>query len=153
MDDKKYSKEMKIYRARNNGGGVASQWRFDKNNSCIWLEVAPQIGEDKRFDWDKAKLKIKLGEVDIGEIMSVLERRKYFVGYEKKGQQPSLFHKNDRGISLLSFKRGESGFAMRLGVKLDGEDTRWLGHPITEAEAAIMLVLMKRAIEVIYRWM
>src|SRR5688572_11312265 len=103
-------KNFTVYRAKNGGGGTASQWQLSRkekkgaNDDKVYyyeafLTVAKQTADDKNgnatFAWqgDKnEKAIVKLGEADLGELISVLERRKNSVGM--KG---SLFHQSPDG--------------------------------------------------------
>src|SRR6187402_2909445 len=96
------SKEFRIYRANKSNTGTATSWQLsykseEKYDKYIpFLMAANQTGTDAngnaQFDWDN-KITIKLGENDLGEIMSVLERRKNEVGFNGKG----LYHQSPNG--------------------------------------------------------
>jgi hypothetical protein len=58
--------------------GAALQLKFSKKANCVFLEIAPQLGEKlapgvscKQFDWEK-KIVMKLGWVDVGQLLAVL---------------------------------------------------------------------------------
>lgn len=155
--DKKFSKSFVLYKARNDGTGAASQWNLGSDKDCVFLEMTKQKGKDDngnaRFDWDN-KIRFKLGESDIGEILAVLTGLQNGVGpfdTEKK-KHKGLFHSNPNGNAILYFGKDESGrFRIYLSVKRD-EEKKFVTHTISKGEACILGTLLRRAIEVMYLW-
>lgn len=154
---KKFSKGFMLYKAQNNGNGSASQWNLGSEKDCVFLEMSNQTGKDDkgnaRFDWDN-KIRFKLGDADIGEIISVLVGVKDGVGpFDKdKEKYKGLFHSNPNGNSILYLGKDRNGILrICLSVKKDGNQIR-VQHAITIGEACILNTLLRRAIEVMYGW-
>jgi hypothetical protein len=164
-EQKKYSKSFQLYKARRTGDGAASEWdlgsKKDENGDiihpCVFLGMANQSGKDDNenasFDW-KNKIVFKLGVADIGEILAVLVGLQDGVGprNSETGKHKGLFHSNPTGNAMLFFGKGEQGgFRIHLRVK-KGEEKIAVEHRITEGEACVLSTLLRRAIEVMYRW-
>lgn len=160
IENTQYAEPFNVYRARNSGDGSASQWSLGSKKDCVFLEMANQKGKNEKgnvnFDWEN-KLPFKLGESDIGEILAVLSGLKKGVGppttKDGKPTHKGLFHSNDKGNAILCFAEGESQkIWVRLSVKRDGEETRAITHQMSQGEACVLHTLLRRAIEVMYRW-
>ena len=165
-EKKRFSKSFQLYKARNDGSGAVSEWdlgsKKDENDNtihhCVFLGMAHQKGKDDNdnasFDWDN-KVIFKLGVADIGEILAVLVGLKDGVGPldADKGKHKGLFHSNPTGNAILYFGKGpgQVGFRIHLRVKRNDEMIV-VEHTITEGEACVLSTLLRRAIEVIYRW-
>jgi len=117
--------------------------------------VANDDNGNTTFDW-KSPLRVKLGVSDIGEIMSVLEKRQNGVGAlpDTHGKHKGLFHRNDKGNVVLSFDTGQTtGFSIRISSKKKNDkDPVALSHSITNGEACVLLSLLRAAIVSIYKW-
>lgn len=156
-DDKRFSKGFVLYKARVDGNGAASQWNLGSDKECVFLEMANQKGKDDngnaRFDWDN-KIRFKLGDVDIGEILAVLVGVQSAVGPfdQSSGKHKGLFHSNQNGNAILYFGKDDNGrFRIYLSVKR-GEVKTVVQHTLSKGEACFLSTLLRRAIEVIYRW-
>lgn len=157
-NDKKFSKSFVLYKARSDGNGGASQWQLGSDKDCVFLEMANQKdGKDDNgnyhFDWDN-KIRFKLGDADIGELLAVLVGLSKAVGPHdtSTGKHKGLFHSNPSGNAILYFEKDESGrFNIYLSVKKGGSKTA-VKHTISKGEACLLSTLLRRAIEVMYRW-
>jgi hypothetical protein len=157
--EKKFANNFKIYRAKPDGNGVATQFCFAKEKESIFIEMAKQLSgkddnENAIFDW-KNKIIFKLGMTDIGEILSVLQNIKLGVGPKDKDSEnyKGLFHSNDKGNSILKFEKNKyGGFYIGLSVKKEGLDPVNLKHTISSGEATILNILLDRAVGLIYDW-
>lgn len=154
---KEFPKNLMFYKARNDGSGAASQWNLSSQKDCVFLEMANQTGKDDkgnaRFDWDN-KIRFKLGEADIGELLAVLVGLQNGVGPfdTSKGKHKGLFHSNPSGNAILYFGKDEHGrFRIYLSVKKEDEKSA-VDHAISKGEACVLSTLLRRAIEVMYRW-
>lgn len=152
-----FGKSFILYRANNNGNGAASQWSLGSKKDCVFLEMANQKGKDDKgnakFDWDN-KIRFKLGETDIGEILAVLVGLQDGVGPldTTKNKHKGLFHSNQNGNAILYFGKDEYGkFRIHLSVKKN-DNKSVVQHSISKGEACILSTLLRRAIEVMYRW-
>ena len=153
----KFSLSFVMYKATRDGNGAASQWDLAKEKQAVFLEMTNQIGKDDkgnaRFDWDN-KISFKLGQTDIGEILSVLVGMQDGVGQldRDKNKHKGLFHSNQGGNSILYFAKDERGtLRMYLSVK-KGENKTVAQHAISKGEMCILSTLLRRAIEVMYEW-
>ncbi len=164
-EKKRFGKSFQLYKARNDGTGAASQWdlgskKDDDDNiihHCVFLGMANQKGKDDNdnasFDWEN-KILFKLGETDIGEILAVLVGIKDAVGPldTNSGKHKGLFHSNPTGNAILYFGKDNNGrFRIHLRVKKNDNKIA-VEHTITKGEACVLSTLLRRAIEVMYRW-
>lgn len=154
----KITKEFRIYRANKTNNGVASAWQLSykpDNKYDKWipfLSVARQTGTDAngnaQFDWDGA-IRLKLGEVDIGEILAVLTGCQ-----QKAGYSGSIFHQTaDGGNKVLNFESVEKGFSLRVSAQ-KADKTRVGPHmqTLSFGEGMILKTLLERAVTTIYGW-
>lgn len=154
---KEFSKNLMFYKAKNNGTGSASQWSIGSSKDCVFLEMANQQGKDKngnaKFDWEN-KIRFKLGESDIGEILSVLICDKNGVGPfdTQKNRYKGLFHSNQNGNSILYFGKDKNNILRIYLSAKRGNDKTVVQHTITQGESCILRTLLCRAIEIMYRW-
>ena len=156
-DEQKYGQEFRMYKPRKDGKGVASQLDLNTKSSAVFLEMAKQLETDQQdnaaFDW-KNKICFKLGVVDIGEILTVLDDKQNGVGplHPETGKHRGLYHQSKDGNAVLYFTRGkETGFFMKLSIRR-GDDKRELQHMITNGESKVLSTLLKCAIVAFYRW-
>lgn len=153
----KFSGQYKLYKAKNNGQGAASQWNLGSKKNRVFLEMAHQIGKDDKnnakFDWSN-KLIFQLGVADIGEILATMIGLQVGVGIldTTSGKHKGLYHSNEKGNAILRFDKTEGGrFHVRLSTQRDGKQ-EMINHSISSGEACVLSVLLRRAIEVIYGW-
>jgi len=152
-----FAKSFMLYKAKASGDGTASQWSLGSKKDCVFLEMAKQQGKNSdgnaSFDWDN-KIRFKLGESDIGELLAVL------VGFQKgagpvdpvKKRHKGLFHKNTGGNAILYFGHDEMDLLrIHLSVK-KGEQKTAIGHVISKGESMVLSTLLRRALEVMYMW-
>lgn len=152
-------KQFRIYRPNNNGSGCASAWELsiDKRNEfpkyCVFLVIAPQEGFDEqdnaKFSWKEKGINVKLDEADIGEIMAVLSGIK-----ESVGTKGNLYHQTGSGNKIINFSYKDGG-GFNLQVSAQDKDKNSLGkyyQVISDGEAAILLTLLKKAVETMYGW-
>lgn len=154
---KEFPQSFILYKAKKDGNGAASQWSLSSKKESVFLEMANQTDKDDqgnaRFAWDK-KICFKLKEGDIGEILAVLASVQQGVGPfdTSKKRNKGLFHSNENGNAILHFGKDQYGkFGIHLSVKRDGNQSVVM-HYITNGEACILSILLRRAIEVMYRW-
>ncbi len=152
----KFNKNFILYKARGDGSGAVSQWSLGSKGDCVFLEMTNQNGKDDnnaKFDWEN-KIRFKLGESDIGELLSVLIGIQNGVGPfdETKKKHKGLFHSNKSGNAILYFGNDDNGrLGIRLSVKKDGQQSR-VQHSITAGEACVLSTLLRQAIEIMYNW-
>ncbi len=163
-ESKKFETTFKIFKPRQNGEGAASQWEFNPKpeKRCMFLESAPQknIKGDKdtnaSFDWDN-KITMKLGLLDMGEILAT------FTGLQKgagpldgEGRHKGIYHQppggNKNTILQIAINKSQTMYYLRLSQKSQGQEMKSVEHAITFAEASVLAVLLRRAIEVLHGW-
>lgn len=154
---KEFPENLMFYKAKNDGNGAASQWSLSSEKNSVFLEMANQEDKDDkgnaRFEWNN-KIRFKLDETDIGEILAVLVGLQQGIGPfdTVKKKHKGLFHSNPNGNAILYFGKDERGtFRIYLSVK-KGDNKTAVQHAITKGEACILSTLLRRAIEVMYRW-
>ncbi len=158
-ENTKRYRQFRIYKPNKGSTGAASKWELSfkpdqkYNQFLFFLELAKQKGEtdengNSQFDWDNA-ISVKLGDNDLGEIIAVLEGRKTSVG--TKG---SLFHQTPGGGNkVVGLEASENGFNLSASAQdADKNSSGRVYHSITHGEAALLLVLLRRAVETIYGW-
>jgi hypothetical protein len=149
--------EFRIYRANKKNTGTATKWQLsfkkDKkyDNWEMFLVGANQTGmtEDGNatFDWEKPII-VKLGINDLGEMIAVLERRKDYVG-----QEGTLFHQTPGGGNkVVGFGLVDQGYGLKISAQDKDKNKSEVRQVIGFGEAAVLLILLKRAVERIYGW-
>jgi len=133
-----------------NGKGTGSALRLEPRinrddadrYNCFFIEMAPQKSLAARgangmtpatFDWSK-KITVKLGFLDIAELLTVLEGRAEKVGGERNG----LYHASGTSNTLISFLRNkeQGGFYLALSIKRNKDETpQKIGISLSEVEA------------------
>lgn len=161
------SKNYRIYKPNNQGTGAASEWqlsfkpeeKFD--NVMLFLGATKQVpgkdsNDNQQFAWkDKSQcITMKLGELDCGEILAVLNGLK-----DKAGSEKGIFHQNAKGNTVLSFSKYVNkegvfvGYGLRLSKKnKDEADSLLIQHLLSVAEGEILRVLINKALEAFYAW-
>ncbi len=154
---KEFGKSFILYKAKNNNNGAASQWSIASQKDCVFLEMSNQIGRNDdnnaKFDWEN-KIIFKLGESDIGEILSVLTGCQDGVGPfdQSKNKHKGLFHSNKNGNAIMYFGNDQNNILrIYLSVKKDNSQSV-VQHTISQGEARVLYILLCRAIEIMYRW-
>lgn len=154
MSEKKYFAEFRVYRANKNNNGAASKLQFRYNNEgkpLLFISSARQTGTDENdnatFAWKEESVNVKLGELDIGEFLAVLNGKKDNVGGEK-----GLYHQNEKGNSAISFVRNDKGYSLRVSAKKNGGQLVAVSHAMSLAEGEIMRVLLECVVRRIYQW-
>ena len=155
--ENEYSKAYMMYRAKNDDSGSASQWNLGSDKKCVFLEMANQLGKDDqgnaKFDWDN-KLPFKMGVADIGELLATMVGMQGGVGTydQSSGRYKGLYHSNKNGNAILKFEKNQNGrLNIQLSVKRDGVQSS-VYHTISNGEACVLSTLLRRALEIMYRW-
>lgn len=154
-ETKEYLAPFKIFKPRKSGDGAACQWEFKKEKKCMFLEFAHQNkGENTSFDWNNKAI-MKLGLIDIGDILATLSGLQDGMGpLDGEGRSKGIYHQNPKGNTILQLARNKktTGYFIRLSQKTQDQSPQVFQHSITFAEASLLMVLLRRAIEVIYGW-
>lgn len=141
------TENFKLYKPRKSGDGAASQWNVNPSKKAVFLELAQQIGpmgSEKMFDWEN-KICVKLGTNDIGELIATLENRQTTINGGK-----GLFHQTETSNASVNLTRGDNGWFLNVGVKK--EELVKISHTITFGEGALLLTLLRIAVQRIYEW-
>lgn len=158
-------KELRIYRpSKTIQSGTAIKWQVvekvkqkgDKSYSeiMVFVEGAPQTGMDENenasFAWeDRTRLvTLKLGMVDLGELLSVLKGRKDFAG---QSAEKGLYHQlNGASKSLqLVFVQGK-GYTFRISAK-DEHGLRDIKQTLSFSDAELLTIVLEEAVRLYYR--
>lgn len=149
-------RSLAFYHPNNRGNGTALRLepRLNRNDAdrynCFFLEMAPQkstaLREESRtipatFDWSN-KITVKLGFLDLAEILVVLEGKSMRVGGDRSG----LFHASGGGNTLISLQRNpeQKTYYLALSAKRGKEDTpQKLGIMLSEVEATGLRCLLQ----------
>ena len=150
---------LRYYRPNKNGTGTALEIVvFPTENKwepfCVMMTMAKQIGvatEDSTnasFSWTEGAIKVKLGSLDIGSLLSVIN-----------GIQPkkSLFHQTPLpkgGSKAIDFNRNENGsiYVKVSAMDIDKKSLGSLQIILSIEEIEILRVLLTRAVELTFGW-
>ncbi|MFQ3675222.1 MAG: hypothetical protein SNJ64_01600 [Endomicrobiia bacterium] len=153
-------REFRIYKPSKDGKtGAATRLQFRPDDShkkfVFFIESTLQIGFDKdgnaKFGWDtngSKKITFKIEPSDIGEILSVLCRRKKYLGLsDGKGGGRGIFHKNNKSNTILNINyieniNTEPFFYYRISRKTEKELLE-IKHTLSLGEAEILRVLLE----------
>jgi hypothetical protein len=155
----KFIESYKIYKAKPDGSGAASQFEFSKDKGCVFFEIAAQLptkdeNGNATFNWKK-KLVFKLGVTDMGELLSVLDGVKNGAGPKEKDNDKykGLFHSNKDGNAVLKFEKGMyAGYYIGLSVKKGTDASINFKHAISDGEAVVLSILLTEAIKGLFDW-
>lgn len=159
----KYFPDFRIYKPKQTGDGAASRLqvkvaeaKFGPRCYIFW-ETVKQTGFDENknasFAWkdETKRITMKLEEVDVGELLSVLNRQK-----EAAGSKNGLYHQTEKGNTVMSFARyAKEGmapsFALAISRKNKG-DTQALKiqHMISMSEAMVLKLLLEDGVLRLY---
>jgi hypothetical protein len=153
-EERKFRKDIGIYKANKNKNGSVAQFKMANDNSCMFLEMAKQIGDmdsDAPYDWTNTKIAVKLGIPDITKMLL------YFrAGTEDKPLK--LFHQNERGSKSIEmvYQEKYNSFYLKVSMKekdKEGKEVmRQCAVPISLDEVELLRVGMNRALELMLGW-
>lgn len=162
-------KDFRIYRPYKENQGAASKIQVvekirekgDRKYAevMIFWEAAPQLSIDENsnatFDWASQENKegksitMKLGMVDLGEILAVLNGRKDFVGTKK---DQGLFHKTDeshnKGFQFYLDDQGR-GYYFRMSEK-GPSGLKQVRHGLSFSDGELLKVVLSEAVRLYY---
>jgi hypothetical protein len=147
-------KNFRVYRPTKAGTGAACEINMREDTESkfpkffCFLKAAKQTGIDDndnaKFDWDGG-ITMKLGEVDLGEILSVLERRKTQVGTGK-----GLFHQNDKGNKVLHFEAVKKEEELSYKVRLSTSRENAVSLYLSAGDASVLQEVLKGMVRTMY---
>ena len=139
-ENRPYNGRLTIYHANSKGTGAAVRLELKLNrddedrNGCFFLEMAKQKTTASQensqrtpatFDW-AAKATVKLGFMDVCEILTVLEAKQEQAGGTRNG----LYHESAQINTIIAFKRATERSGYQLGISRRHADGREIfkGH-------------------------
>ncbi|MFA5382586.1 MAG: hypothetical protein WC356_05435 [Candidatus Micrarchaeia archaeon] len=147
MEEK--AEPLRIYKANKSNTGSALQLDFNVLKKAIFLDCAKQKTE-KNFDWEN-KLTIKLSVQDVSKLLCVLENKldtiKLFHQPSKGDYESSKDIKNN----VLEINKSQYGYSIRIS-RQEEKGVGAINITISEDENILIKILLKKAIEKIYRW-
>jgi len=163
-------KDFRVYRVTKNNTGAASKVQVvektkqkgDKTYSEInvFWESTVQVGVDTdgngQFDWTKngddttgkGSITLKLGMVDVGELLAVLNGRKTCIGTDpSKG----IFHKtnSDCNKSMQFVMEEGKGYSFRMSEKGPG-GLKQVKHTFSFSDGELLRVVLTEAVRMYY---
>lgn len=139
---------------KGNGSALRLEPRLNRDDAdrynCFFIELAPQKTTAVRgaggvtpatFDWTK-KITVKLGFLDVAELLTVMEGRAPKVGGERNG----LYHANGGSNTLIAFQRNpDSGtYYLALSIKRNKEEVpHKVGITLSETEVTGLRCLLQ----------
>jgi len=140
--------------SKGSGSALRLEPRINRDDNdrynCFFLEMAPQKSLASRgadgmtpatFDWTK-KITVKLGFLDIAELLTVMEGRAPKVGGDRNG----LYHANAGSNTLIAFQRNpDTGtYFLALSIKRNGDSTpHKLAITLSECEVTGLRCLLQ----------
>jgi len=168
----KKAKEWRVYKPKKTNDGAASKLELSIKNKeqlgkdgkpfnirivhVFWVS-AKQTGTDANdnasFGWsdDDKSVTLKLGEVDLGEILAVLNNEKVITG-AVSGNYKGIFHKNEKGSTSFSIEKHANGYNVRASKKMGANAPVQISHQLTFGEAQILKQVVEAAVKQIYMW-
>ena len=147
-----FAKKLSFYKPNKRGTGAAMQFDFNEKRECVFLEAARQQGMEQKFDWAN-KMVFKLGVTDIAKILVVLEG---------KADKADLFHDpsksklaapgNVKNTALNVQKGAGFGYYFKLSMQMASGSVDAVQLALSEDEAVLLRVMLKRAVERVYNW-
>jgi hypothetical protein len=126
-------KEYIIYKPRNSGDGGALKLSYNIDKNMVFVEYAPQIKGEKKFDWPK-KITVKMSADDLGKMKSVFEGRlKSIQSYHK-----TKIHNTN--IELSGLDKG--GWAFKLSRQFSNKDIVRGSIAISPEEGSVLTALL-----------
>lgn len=142
-----------IYKPRKSiQGGAAMQLKLATTRDCMFLELAPQTKDMKDsapYDWKNQGITIKLGPVDIGKLIALINKRYPLA----PGNDPDLelFHKTAKGTKTIKIKEQESGYYLKVSSK-EGDKLVAVAIPVGWDEAELLKVALLKGYEIMLGW-
>jgi hypothetical protein len=174
MDKTKYlNQEWRSYKPKKDYAGAASkvqvkivpvkftaadEERIRFKVQAFWVATNQLPQNDKNgnatFGWgDESKfVTLKLGEVDIGELLAVINGKKQIAGSES-GKYKGIYHQHAKGSTSFTFQYNEQykNYYVRLAKKI-GDKVTEVKHSITLGEAEVLKVLLEKTILAMYQF-
>lgn len=142
-----------IYKANKNKSGAVLQVKLANKRDCMFFELAKQVNEmdsSEPYDWKNTKITIKLGENDIGSLLSLFNGT-LPLSSEPRKEDLMLYHQNSKGNKVIKFKKQVRGYYMQVSMK-EGDRQDRIQLPISWADAELIKVALTRGYEIMLGW-
>lgn len=142
-----------IYKANKRNNGAVAQFKIAHLKDCMFLELAKQVrdmDDPKPYDWENSRITIKLGETDIGKLLSLFNGTMPLSDDPKK-EDLMLFHKRESGNKVIKIKKQERGYYLKVSIDEDGRKDA-IAIPISWDEAELVKIALSRGYEIILGW-
>ena len=149
MTEKRKKDFVGIYKPNRKNTGSCAQFKLGSEKTCMFLEVANQVGHQS-FDWSK-KINVKLGESDIGKMLSLFN---CVLPLQQDKNKPDLeiFHKTPGGGNkTIKFKVQDNGYYMKVSHQ-SGRELTSVALPIGWDEAELIKIALTKGYEIILGW-
>lgn len=156
-------KEFRIYKPYKENEGSASAFqmkvtidpeeKWNKKNVELFWVATNQVGINKEtknpsFGWDdpKSSATMKLGLVDVGELLVILQGKKPDI---------TLYHQNKSGNTIVKMKQAQSKSGPVLNFQMSskrGESLVRVNHNISQGEAQVLSQLLRDFVSEYHKW-
>ncbi len=132
--------------------------RRDKDDGCVFLEMAPAVGPNN-YDWENGKITMALGISDIPKIILFLQAPGHST-FSKSDGKLKLYH--DKGAGTASKGQDTTNLTIEKPADYDnffvsvyqkrGDSVREAKVSVSQDEAIAMGILLREAIPQILAW-
>lgn len=163
--------QWRVYKPKKTNDGAASKLeckvvtftkekdgqKFPVRKVQIFWVSTQQTGTDANdnasFGWEdeKKQVTLKLGEVDLGEILAVLNGKKTVAGVTD-GKYKGIYHQNEKGNASFLLERKDTGYYLRVSKKVGAMAPVVVMHQISLGEGEILKVIIEAAVRLTYQW-
>ena len=155
--------EYRIYKPYKQSDGAASGFqmkithdpeaKWNKRSVDLFWVATNQVGinpetKNPKFGWDdnSKSATMKLGLMDVGELLLILQGKK---------EEVTLYHQNRQGNTIAKLKKAQTKSGPVLNFQMSskrGEALVKVAHNISQAEAQILIQLLKDFISSYHSW-
>lgn len=155
--------EYRIYKPYKQSDGAASGFqmkithdpeaKWNKRSVDLFWVATNQVGinpetKNPKFGWDDTSKSatMKLGLMDVGEILLILQGKK---------EEVTLYHQNNQGNTIVKLKKAQTKSGPVLNFQMSskrGEALVKVSHNISQAEAQILIQLLKDFVSSYHSW-
>ncbi len=142
-----------IYKANKNNNGSVAQIKLAADRTCMFLEMAKQVRPMKDsapYDWKETLIRVKLGESDIGKLLSLFNGN-LPLNSDPKKEDLMLYHQNTKGNKIIKIKKQQRGYYLKVSVK-EGTRNDAIAIPLGWDDAELITIALTRGYEIILGW-
>lgn len=144
-------KRFSVYKPNKKLSGLAIQFDFNPARESVFVEAAPQKGEQE-FDWG-SKLVMKLSDAEIAKLVSFLEgKTKSLDLYHDMSKAKTLSEDNRTKNTTLNAVKGDYGFFLKISQQNTDGSVRAVNVPLGDDEGVALRLLLEQALKKIYGW-